>query len=340
MVASSKKQTSSAPSEITLADDAYHFRFYRGWPHLTWYTEWWYLAFSDPDSGWAGITALAIFNPENHLDLGRSGITTVLFPPVGAPVEQMNYLGVQDFTASIDRADVTVGQNTLRVEGDTYHLVTRDPEGQAGLDLRFRPVEKPQLMADEVVGYAEWEVASWLVYMPSALVEGTIDTGGQQIRLTQAAGYHDHNWGMWEVTKRTWAWAQFSAPQQKLSFVLGLHAAFWFTTGRFRLGELELQLPGELMRYEPQEWGHWKLFWRYPTRVQLTALDATGEYRLEMRWMVTATAALWKSPVPLFEQRARFDGRLLRRDKNAPADWSEVTAFSELGLAEYTATWL
>ncbi|MHA7630758.1 hypothetical protein [Corallococcus sp. M7] len=342
-VARAPDTTPGAASDPTsvLEDDAYHFRFYRGRPHLFFYTEWWYFAFSDP-SGWAGISALAVFNPENQWRLGRCGITTVLFPPDGgAPVTQMSYLGVDQFSASNDRANVNLGESTLRVDSDgTYVLRTRDSRGQPQLDLAYRPAEAPRMMADEVTGYAPWETASWLVAMPSARVEGTVNTGQQQLRLAGVAGYHDHDWGLWEVTRRTWRWAQFSSPDRQLTCVIGVDAAFWYSTGWFRFGALQFPLPGELLRYEPCEWATWNRFWRYPTRVRVTAADASGQYQLEMEWQVTATAALWKSPVPLFEQRARFTGALRRKDPGAPGGWREVTSFCELGLAEYTDTYL
>ncbi|MGZ3461039.1 MAG: hypothetical protein ACXU86_21330, partial [Archangium sp.] len=323
-------------------DDSYHPRFYRGRPHLFWYTEWWYFAFTDPASGWAGITALAAFNPENLGGLGRSGVTTVLFPPGGStPLQDMTYLGMEAFSASSERADVTVGTSTLcALDADTYRLQTYGQDSGMRLDLLYRRAEAPRLLADEVVGYSPWEVASWLVYMPSARVEGTLTVGGNTVRFSEATGYHDHDWGLWEVARRTWRWAQFSSPAQQLSFVLGVNAAFWYSTARFRLGDLQLDFPGELLRYEPLEWDTWKLFWRYPTRVRVSALDATGEYRLEVQWVQTAVAALWKSPVPLFEQRAQFTGTLLRKEAGAPGGWREVKTFSELGLAEFTDTWL
>lgn len=326
------------PDPITQADDGYHYPLYQERDSIFWYTEWWYFAFTDPVSHWAAAAALAVFNPKNVRGLGACTLDLLLYPPGSAPIRVVDTFPLTEFGASFECPDVALGPSTLHArDEDAYQLSVRSRDGRHALELEFLQADAPRFMAKDVAGYKPWEVASWLAYMPSARVQGTLATGDQTIDLAAAHGYHDHNWGIWLLPSRTWTWAMFNAPEKELSFDLGVHAAFWFTTAYFRLGDLRLVFPGELLRYEPGGWASWKLLWRYPTQARVEATDSTGEYRLELTVEAVVPAVIWQAPVLLVEQTAHFAGTLQRRHGNG---WKVVADFSEQGFFEITDTWL
>jgi len=339
-----RRQTQAHPlpktgDAITRADDAFHYKDFAQHSHSFWYVEWWYFNFFDEDSQRAGMVTFAVFNPGDKGGLGVASLNAAVFPGDGSrPITKMDYLRGREFWASYDQADVTLGPSTVRVLEDgryAIHAITKDQDVQ--MDLIFTQADEPRMLAQNVIGDRPWEISSWLVYMPSARVQGTVTVKGQTWQLERARGYHDHDWGIWLIPERIWSWAQFSNPDRQLSFDVGLHAAFQKSTAYMRAGELRLSFPQSTFKTQLLDWHTWRELWKYPTRIKFTATDTTGQYQVDLVWIVQDTSALWKYPLIVFEQTARFTGALRRRSKSG---WEHVLDIRETGYSEYTSRWI
>jgi hypothetical protein len=203
---------------ISIRDDAYHYQDYASSPGAFWYTEWWYFNFHDPATGIDGICTFAVFNPGDKDFLGAASLTACVFVPgetMADPV--IEYFELSDWSASYDKCDVTLGKSHCEaLDAQTYRVTVSTSDGGILLDLTYTQADAPQFLAHDVHGKDEpWEVSSWLVYMPSARVSGTVLYRGRTYRLQNAVGYHDHDWGMWHVYAKTWSWAYMSSPDSR-----------------------------------------------------------------------------------------------------------------------------
>jgi hypothetical protein len=178
------------------------------------------------------------------------------------------------------------------------------------------------------------------VYMPRAIVDGRLRVNGQEHAVRTAVGYHDHDWGRWEVWKRDWSWADVSDAATDFGFVLAEKGAFTKSIAYVRHGDLRLDMPDERCTFAESRPVRWSL-WSYPRHLAFTGTDATDRYRLELQWEVEETAVLWHYPLVVFEQTARFKGALYERAGGRPdGPWTERTVIDTRGLCEATARWL
>jgi uncharacterized protein with NAD-binding domain and iron-sulfur cluster len=324
---------------VTLADDAYHLQEYRGASHMFWYTEWWYFNWVDPKTGKSGMVTFAAVNGTDIDLAGVVSLNALVFDPKGSGTTlKMDYHSISDFWASSQKADVTLAENTLRViDANTYELKATSEDGTVSMALVYTQADMPQVLASNVHGTSPWEISSWLVYMPSARVNGWVTVNGQRIDLVDATGYHDHDWGKWFLPGNVWAWAAFSDPSRQIAFDVGLHAAFQKSVAYFRYAGLRLMFPQDSFSSAFSDWEGWKMLWKYPRTVTFAALDSTGQYKTEMTWKVAQTATLWRYPLIVFEQSAQFRGRLLKKAGNG---WAGVVDFDVLGFCEYTSKWI
>lgn len=322
------------------SQDAYHFQLYEDHPHAFWYAEWWYLNFIDPASGRAGIVAMETLNPGSVGVPGACATTTVVYDPAaGKPMTTLDPHGLVQWAASTEQADVTAADNILRVLDDgTYWLRARTANGRASFDLKYTQAASPQFLGDNANLPGTWEHMSWLVWMPHARVSGTFTFDGVTAELHDVPGYHDHNWGTWRSTERMWVWAQFASPTEDLAFVVPPDLTFTGVKGYLRYHGTEMVFSPQSMRYEPRDWKHWEVFWKYPMAASLRCVDDTGEYKLEIDWKVEENATVWKSILLIFEQRTRFQGTLYRAD--GKGGWTALKEIDEEGFSEYTNAWV
>jgi 15-cis-phytoene desaturase len=341
MLARVRKTQLSVPVRppIGLSDDAFHFASYNSRPNIFWYIEWWYFNFVDKATGRSGMLTFAIFNPGNVDGLATATLNSALFDSDGGVTTRMDYFPGASFSASYSKADVSLDANTISARSPTtYDVKATSQDNTVTFDLTFTAADDPQLLADNCVGVEPWEISSWLVYMPSATVTGSVSINGNVWKLTNAAGYHDHDWGIWAVPLRTWSWGTFNAPDRSISLDIGFHAAFQTSTAYFRFQSQRLLFPNFPPSAISQNgWKDWNVFWKYPTVMTFAAIDSTSSYRLEVTWHVLATAALTKYPLLVFEQTARFTGTLYRKTSGG---WTTETTFDELGFCEFSDTWV
>jgi len=327
------------PGPITLRDDAFHYQDYANSPGAFWYTEWWYFNFHDPVAGVDGICTLAVFNPGDIDDLGAASLTAAVFLPGETIADHaIEYFRISDWSASYDKCDVMLGKTHFEaLDERTYRVIAETSDGATLFDLTYTQADQPVFLAKDVHGKDDpWEVSSWLVYMPSARVSGTVRYKGRTWRLQNAIGYHDHDWGMWHEYAKTWSWAYMSNPDKRVSFDLGFHAAFQMSDAYFRYKGLRLIIPEQNFKITQDNWVSWEVAWSYPTSMTFSATDTSGEFRIDLQWTVTQTAALWQYPVIVFEQVAHYTGRL---QQLVNGSWVTVEKFDDPGFCEYTSLW-
>ena len=329
-------------SAVTAADDGYHFADYAEHSHKLFYVEWWYYNLVDPATGLSAMVTFAVANPGNELELGVASLNCAAMTPDGTETTKIDFLRSEThFTAGAVNADVTLGDSFVKcLSDDVYHIKAASSDGGIALDLTFERTARSQLLADNVQGYSDWEVSSWLVYMPAAKVTGTVTVDGKVHQIADAKGYHDHDWGMWMLPERIWSWAQFSSKDHRVAFDVGFHAAFQKSTAYMGVGDLDLYFPQEQFSVKQADWKTWTEFWTYPTHMTFTATDQTGHYRLELEWRVTATSTLWKYPLIVFEQAADFSGTLSEIDPATGKPVRVVETIAEAGFCEFTNRWI
>ncbi len=122
--------------------------------------------------------------------------------------------------ADVARApDLTIGRNTVRLRGLRYdiHLDLTSSTGQRlTADLAVEGEAGRQFPPIELAGAGGWR-SGYVVPVMAGRSSGTLTVGGTRVPLTQATGYHDHNWGFWEGV--SWQWGQVQ--QGDISFVFG-----------------------------------------------------------------------------------------------------------------------
>lgn len=175
-------------------------------------------------------------------------MAAVAFTP-GGIVSVADYYLPTAFSAEYAKANVQIGRgNTIAVlDPDTYLIAGATQNGRITWNLRYSRAASSWYAANRFSVAAEpWQLMSWLLYMPRAGVSGTLTVDGRSYNVS-APGYHDHNWGEWNLNGVTWNWAQYSEPD--LAFGMGDFPdkpggvasvevngqRFIFTSGQYRL---------------------------------------------------------------------------------------------------------
>jgi len=211
-------------SPVTRQDDAYHFAAFADGRHDGNFAEWWYFNLVEPEQGVQAIFAYSVVDPANKTGRGLSSVLAVAYV-AGGPHQEGAYLPPDSFAASGDQADVTVGEGLpdggrIEVIDDRRYRIVGTVAGAHSIawNLVYTRQGDSWFAADRRhVGRLPWEQMSWLVYMPSASVSGTMTVDDRVYRLRGARGYHDHNWGEWIPGIVTWNWAQYSGPRVRVA---------------------------------------------------------------------------------------------------------------------------
>ena len=98
-------------------------------------------------------------------------------------------------------ADLTLGSSLVRQRLGIYQVSAR-VAGRLELDFTLRPAPNRYFPAAEL--RAEPFVSGYVVPGLSGSVDGRFCADGRCRSVTGAAGYHDHNWGVWRAV--TWEW--------------------------------------------------------------------------------------------------------------------------------------
>lgn len=156
--------------------------------------EWWHFD-AHLDSG---HTIVVFFHASNTNPgrKGKTGIEVVLLRPDGHGVQKSFPHPTSSFSAARDKAEVTIGGNTLRVEhkpGELpgYEIVVEEPD--LACRLTYRAQVNGWKPGTGLSHFGDLGYFGWVIPFARAAVEGTIRDGAQTHRVT-GIGYHDHNW--------------------------------------------------------------------------------------------------------------------------------------------------
>jgi len=304
----------SAQSSVPEFADAYHFNYWLGTTHLSAYTEWWYFNVYDSSNNVQAIFTYFINNPLNLsggiFPLGVSEITAAAFAPGGIVNEADIYL-TPSFSANYTNAGVQIGnQNSITVvDANTYRIAGAARDGRMCWNLLYQRTAPSWYAANRTSVAAEpWQQMSWLLYMPRAAVSGTLTIDGVAYNVN-ASGYHDHNWGEWDLNGVTWNWAQYSQPG--LSFDLG---DFPQKPG----GVASLEVNGQRFVFQNGQYSLTHLRWAYdavnklfyPTQSLFQASNRETQLVVIMSVQHSdpLTAPLPPPRAVIYEQTARYAG--------------------------------
>ena len=323
------------PGNIGEPADAYHLFYWLGTAHLAGYTEWWYFNFYDEAHNVQAIFSYLINNPLNLsgglFPIGVSDMAAVAYTPAGI-VTESDYFFTSSFSAQYDQANVNIGnQNAIQViDADTYEVSGRSQDGRLAWNLLYQR-EAPSWAAAQNVNVASdpWQLMSWLVYMPRAAVSGTLAVDGVTYYI-DAPGYHDHNWGEWNLNQVTWNWAQYS--DSNVTFDLG---DFPNKPG----GIASIAVNGQQFLFQSGQYSLTHTQWAYdftnglfyPTQSLFQAFNGTALVGIVMNVLQTdpLTTPVAPPKAVIYEQTVTYSGQC----------WigGRPVNFSGDGFKEYTA---
>jgi hypothetical protein len=127
---------------------------------------------------------------------------------------------VDERTVIESAPDLTIGGNTVRLEGDVYRigldLAPQDGRGRAAGEIELHAAAGRSVPHLVIRGAGGW-VSGYTVPVLSGAIGGSLTTDQGVVDLAGGTGYHDHNWGFWDGVR--WQWGQVQG--DGLSFVYG-----------------------------------------------------------------------------------------------------------------------
>jgi hypothetical protein len=133
--------------------------------------------------------------------------------------------GYERFTAEVPssevrldtvRADLKLGRSLVRQRDGAYHLLA-DAAGAGGtLKIEMTLVPAPHRYFPAVETREGSFLSGYVVPALRAEATGRICVAGQCRTFSQAAAYHDHNWGVWRGV--TWEWGTGSGARYNLLY--------------------------------------------------------------------------------------------------------------------------
>ncbi len=177
--------------------------------------EWWYFD-AHLEGGYTIVAFFYAANP-NPGNAGKTGVELTLLRPDGRKTQKFIRYPRSAFTASKERPDVKIGDNTMTSDYPagalpTYKIRLDEPEAGIGFDLTYANTVhgwKPGSGYSEFAGRGYF---AWVVPIPRAEVRGTIREGDKTIPVT-GVGYHDHNWlnFPFQMMIEYWMWGRVTS---------------------------------------------------------------------------------------------------------------------------------
>ena len=316
--------------QATEQDDAYHYKYWEGTPYDAAYTEWWYFNLYDAQQDFEAIFSYQVVDPANIAGKGAAFVSAAAFQG-NQIINTFDLFPSSAFSASYAAADVSLGENKISVVGpDSYQITGVSSNGRIRWNLRYDRAADPWCAADHVnVAPASWEQMSWLLSMPGARVSGTVTVDGRSYQV-QSAGYHDHNWGEWDLSQVRWNWAQYSEP------------GFSFDLGDFignPNGRASVDIAGHRTVFTANQYKLVHTKWGYDSQnkisypVESIFTADNGDIQVFLRMTTTQTDPLPAFPgLIIYEQTSRFEGTVT----SMQGDGTNID-FEGNGFKEYTA---
>jgi len=156
--------------------------------------EWWYFD-AHLDNGYTIVVFFHASNPNPGLE-GKTGMEIVLLRPDGVRVQKFVPYPKSQFSAARDRAEVTIGRNTLRAQERVGELPVYEIDVQEkglGCHLTYRAEVNGWKPGTGLSHFGDLGFFGWVIPFARASVEGTITDGDNTFQV-RGTGYHDHNW--------------------------------------------------------------------------------------------------------------------------------------------------
>jgi predicted secreted hydrolase len=155
--------------------------------------EWWYFD-AHLDGGYTIVAFFYASNP-NPGNGRRAGVELTLLRPDGTKTQKFMPHPKSQIQASTNKADVTIGRNSLKCDcSGPLPVYQLHLEGEGiGFDLIYRSLVQGWKPGS---GYSNFEgmgYFAWVVPVPRAAVEGFVRDGEKTFEV-RGVGYHDHNW--------------------------------------------------------------------------------------------------------------------------------------------------
>ena len=186
-------------------------------PSANQYKDWLHLNLMHHASGAVGLINLSIHGPPDDPRSRVVGIAAIN-QPGGGWIGQAELRGFDEAAIS----DRTIALRNLAI-------AIADPGGEVlssvimpgdGVSVQVTGVPSaPRIVIEEQLplgtGWIAWRAT------PRLALSGRMNLGEQALDLSQASGYHDHNWGRWFWGDDFgWEWACFLTPAPGPSFVM------------------------------------------------------------------------------------------------------------------------
>lgn len=182
--------------------------------------EWWYFD-AHLDNGYTLVVFFHASNPNPGLE-GKTGIEIVLLRPDGVRVQKFIPYNKSEFSASRDRPEVTIGENTLRVQqrdGELPVYEIKVKEQDLGCHLTYRAEVNGWKPGTGLSHFGHLGYFGWVIPFARASVEGKI-TDGEKTFQVKGIGYHDHNWLNFRFATiiEYWMWGRIYSENLTVSY--------------------------------------------------------------------------------------------------------------------------
>jgi len=182
--------------------------------------EWWYFD-AHLDSGHTLVVFFHASNPNPGLE-GKTGMEMILLRPDGVRVQKFIPYPKSSFTAARDKPEVTIGQNTLRMqqrEGELPVYEIKVKGSGLGCHLTYRAQVNGWKPGNGLSHFGSLGFFGWVIPFPRASVEGTITDGDYTFQV-KGIGYHDHNWLNFPFATiiEYWMWGRVYSEHFTLSY--------------------------------------------------------------------------------------------------------------------------
>jgi hypothetical protein len=156
--------------------------------------EWWYFD-AHLDSGHTIVVFFHASNPNPGLT-GKIGIEIVLVRPDGVRVQKFIPYKKTEFSAAIDKPEVTIGNNTIRAtqsEGRLPVYKVDVDEEEFSCHLTYTAEVNGWKPGSGLSHFGDMGSFGWVIPFARASVTGMVKDG-EEIIPVSGIGYHDHNW--------------------------------------------------------------------------------------------------------------------------------------------------
>jgi len=173
--------------------------------------EWWYFDAHLDD----GAKLVVVFQTKELAEINKPLTPTIridLTLPNGTQLDKLVELDPAKFSASKERCDVQVGENTFSGDLHAYTIHAKVDEIELDITLTGQlPAWRPAT-GYFLFGEKGEDIFAWLPSVPQGKVTATYSVNGDT-HTTSGVGYHDHNWGNVAMLKlmHHWYWARGKA---------------------------------------------------------------------------------------------------------------------------------